>query len=53
MMQMQVVSTCTHSLFLCAREPVCAISLSVHDLEMLLVNKRATSLPGDVESDIN
>ena len=32
-MQTQLVSVCTHSLFLCAHEPVCAISL---DLELLL-----------------
>ena len=36
----QLVSAYTHSLFLRAREPVCAISLSAHD----------TSLPGDDET---
>ena len=35
-MQAQLVSVCTHSLFLCARESGCEISLSTHDLKLLL-----------------
>ena len=41
-----LVSVCKHSLFLCARELVCAISLVAHDLELHFANKRAMSLPG-------
>ena len=41
--QAQIVSTCTHSLFLCAREPVCAVSLSAPELELRFANKRTLS----------
>ena len=49
--QTQLLSVCTHSLFLCARELVCAISLGAHDLALHLANKRATSLPEDSETE--
>ena len=49
--QTQLVSMCIHTLFLCARELVCAISLGAHDLELHLANKRATSLPEDGEPE--
>ena len=49
--QTQLVSACTHSLFLHAREPVCEISLGAHGLELHFANKRATSLPGDGETE--
>ena len=49
--QAQLVSACTHSLFLCVLEPVCAISLSERDLELHFANKCATSLPGDDEME--
>ena len=39
-----------HSLILFAREPVCAISLGARDLELRIANKRATLLPGDIET---
>ena len=42
---------CTHSLFLCAREPGCAISLGVHDIALRLVNKGTTSRPEDCEME--
>ena len=48
--QTQLVSACTHSSFLCAREPVCAISLGASNLELRFANKHATSLPGDDET---
>ena len=50
-MQMQLASTCTHSLFLHAYKPLCAIPLAAHDLELRLANKRATSQPGDGETE--
>ena len=43
--QAQLVSACTHSLFLCA------ISLGAGDLEQRFANKRAISLPGDGETE--
>ena len=36
--------------FVCG-EPVCAISLGAHDLELPFANKRATSLPEDGEPE--
>ena len=49
--QMQLLSVCTHSLFLRARKPVCAISLGAHDLALRLANKCTTSLPEDSETE--
>ena len=49
-MQTQLVSICTHSLFVCVCELVCTISLDARDLELRFANKRATSLPGDGET---
>ena len=49
--QMQLLSTCTHSLFLSAREPVCTIILGARDLALRLANKRTTSLPEDGEPE--
>ena len=43
--QMQVLSACTHSVF------VCVISLGAHDLELRFTKKRATSLLGDDEME--
>ena len=40
-------------MFLCASNPVCAISLGARNLELRLANKRATSLPGDGETEYN
>ena len=51
--QAQLVIACTHSLFLCSREPVCAISLGAGDLALRLPNKRTTSLPEDSETEYN
>ena len=48
---MQLLSVCTHSLFLCAHEPVCAILLGARDLALCLVNYRTTSLPGGGETE--
>ena len=48
--QTQLLSVCTHSLFLHAREPVCAISLGT-DLALHLANKRTTSLPEDSDTE--
>ena len=45
-MQAQLVSVCTHSFFLCAREPVCTISLAAHDLQL-----RFTSQSEDGETE--
>ena len=44
-MQAQLVSACTHFVF------VCAISLGARNLEQRFANKRATSLPGDDETE--
>ena len=44
------LSACTHSLFLRAPEPVCAISLDVRDLALRWANKRITSLPEDSDT---
>ena len=41
--QTQLVSVCTHSLFLCGGEPACAMSLGAGNLALRLANKRATS----------
>ena len=49
--QTQLVSTCTHSLFLCVREPVCNISLGPRDLELGFENQHATSLLGDGQTE--
>ena len=38
----QLISLCTHSLFLSAREPGCAISLAARHLELRFANKHAT-----------
>ena len=38
--QTQLLSVCTHSLFLCALEPVCAISLGACDLAMRLLGQK-------------
>ena len=43
--QTQLLSVCTHSLFVRAREPVCDTSLGARDLALRLANKRTTSLP--------
>ena len=45
------LSVCTHSLFLRAREPVCAISLGTRDLALRLANKHTTSLPEDSDTE--
>ena len=47
--QAQLLSECIHSLFLRAREPVCAISLGVRF--SAASNKRATSLPEDSDTE--
>ena len=49
--QTQLLSACTHSLFLRAREPVCAISLGARDLALRWANKRTMSLPEDGEPE--
>ena len=51
--QTQLWSVWTHSLFLRARKPVCAISLGAWDLALHLANKRTTSLPEDSEPEYN
>ena len=38
----QLISLCTHSLFLSVREPGCAISLAARHLELRFANKHAT-----------
>ena len=47
----QEIDMSTYCLFLCARKPVCEISLGAHDLELRFSNERATSLPGDGETE--
>ena len=50
--QTQLLSVCTHSLFLCACESVCPISLGSRNLELYFANTHSMSLPvpGDVET---
>ena len=47
----QLLSECTHSLFLRAREPVCAVSLGARDLALHLANTELTPLPEDGEQE--
>ena len=50
--QTHPVRACTHTLFMFARELVCAISLGAYVLELLFVNKRAKLLPADGETGV-